>query len=89
MSEVKRIRISLEDFLYAHDLSDSVEEVAERTGLGVLSVVQRAAKYRKMGINLKKYARKPGGGGHRFDVSEANAILERIRNGQNVVVDGN
>lgn len=50
-------RISNEDaelFVRVWQESKSVAEVAERTGLAVSSVHSRAARYRKLGIPLRK-----------------------------------
>ena len=76
--------VSPTDFITAWENSNSVKEVAEKTGLKVTSVQARASTYRsKHGILLKKMPRINNGG---FNKEAAIKILEQVRS-ENVVVN--
>jgi hypothetical protein len=65
-------RVSNVDFVTAYKSSSSHNELAKKIGLTKASVASRAAKLRKLGVNLAKYAReKPA-----VDVEALNAILK-------------
>ncbi len=69
-------RVPLTTFIQAWESSDSVAQVAEKTGLKQNSVQARASKYRSQGIPLKEM---PRGGGAKLDIAEAQALLAKLR----------
>lgn len=69
-------RVQLAEFLTAWEGSNSVAEVAEKTGLKETSVQARASKYRGQGIPLKEM---PRGGGAKLNIAEAQALLAKLR----------
>jgi len=76
-SKPRRQYVPQNDFLIAHDISDTLQECADRLSMKIESVRSRASKYRADGINLKKF--KGGGRGRRTDVATANKFLEELR----------
>jgi len=67
----RRERVEAREFISAWQTSESVSEVAEKTGLQEGSCQTRAAKYRTQGIQLKHM---PRGGGSRLDIDDLNAF---------------
>jgi len=86
-----RVRVSMVDFIKAWQSSDSVKEVADKTGLAEGSVQARASKYRSAEFNDKGEVTRPAiplktmprGGGARLQVDAAMALLAEL-NGQTV-----
>jgi hypothetical protein len=56
-AKTPKAMVAPEAFVKAWQTSESVEQVAEATGLKVGSIRLRAAKYRKLGIELKQFER--------------------------------
>ena len=75
MAEGKRIRVGMEIFVKAWQTSNTVAEVATKTGLKTPSVMARASKYRSLGIGLKNMKR---GGGVKLDVDAAKALAASL-----------
>lgn len=70
----KREFVTRKAFMTAWESSVSLAEVATKTGLKPLSAQQRALKYRKAGVPLKRFDRQG-----RLNVSDAIVELEAIR----------
>jgi hypothetical protein len=68
-------RIEMADFIKAVQTSDTLKEVAQKTGLKEGSIQARASNYRKAGIPLKRF---PRGGGVSLDVTLAHTILAEL-----------
>lgn len=83
MSE-KRVRVGGESFITAWESSNSVAEVAEKTGIKVTSIMARASKYRSQGIALKNM---PRGGGAKLNVGAMQELLVKLRNTTGKVVE--
>lgn len=61
MSPVKRkntVKVSPEQFIYAWQTSESVDEVQQKTGLTVEVIYSRSTSYRREGVPLKKFPRR-------------------------------
>ena len=74
----KKTIVTAEDFVVACQRADSFDEVAKATGLSKASVYARWAKYRKMGVELKKFprTRRPS-----LDVKALNALAKKEKRG--------
>jgi len=68
MSKMRKGRKQLmaEEFVRIWQTSNSVQEVAEKTGYKSTTLSVKANSLRRMGIPLKKYSRNTGGGSPRF-----------------------
>jgi hypothetical protein len=65
-----------QDFVLIWERSESVEEVAEATGMNPNAVRTRAYFYRKKGVNLKVFEPKPRGKAP-LPVDELNMLINR------------
>ena len=71
-------KVAAAEFIEIYQTSESVAEVAERTGLATHTVSQRASLYRKKhGIALKQMPN--AGSGARNDWDELRALAARLR----------
>lgn len=70
----KKKQIKPEAFVTAWQMSNSVDEFCERTGMKRNSAIVRASSYRKKGINLKKMPRN-GGGRNPLNVELLNQLI--------------
>jgi transposase len=52
------VRVSPEDFVRAWQESQSLSEVARKTGLSISTVSARAQTYRRKGVRLKPFPRR-------------------------------
>ena len=50
-----KARVSAEEFVRAWQTSNSMVEVAEKTGMSIVAVSSRVAMYRRKGVPLKPY----------------------------------
>ena len=82
-----RVHVGLPDFIEAWQSSESIAEVAEKTGLKEGSIQARASKYRSPEINEKGEVTRvaiplktmPRGGGARLQVNAALELLAKMR----------
>ena len=70
--------VSAEVFIRAVESSNSGAEVAQKTGLKVISVLVRMSNYRKKGIPLRNF---PRGGGAKLDVAGMKALVAQLNQG--------
>ena len=73
-----RIRVSAEDFVNIWQTSESREEVVDRLGQQMSTVIARSNNLRKAGVNLKKIAPTGARGRKVLDVDGLNALIEQI-----------
>lgn len=71
-----RKHITPEDFALACEQSSSLEEVAKRLRLSVEQVKARHADYKKRGVLIKDFPRRPK---RTVDVDTLNAYIQKIR----------
>jgi L-cysteine desulfidase len=71
-----------EQFIRAYYASDTMGEVAERTGLTYMSAVSRAQRLRMMGIALPRFANTGRCGMGEAEVARLVALAERLLNGE-------
>jgi hypothetical protein len=69
-------QVSWDDFITAWEASESVEEVAKKTGLSETTVKVKGYKLRKMKVAIKQYPRKVA---PKLTAADANEILARVR----------
>jgi transposase len=74
----KKTIVSAEDFVVAWQRAGNLDEVASVLKLSRASAYARGAKYRKMGVELKKFprTRRPS-----LDVKALNALAKKERKG--------
>jgi hypothetical protein len=70
----KRTTVSPKRFVGLYSSARSKEEAAAKLGMSVRRVTQRAAAYRRLGVNLPLLPRARRGG---VDVDELNALVEK------------
>ena len=82
VKEVKKVEVKEEgvnvkamDFVPVWQRLDDPEDVNTHFGRSGMWASSYASRLRKMGVNLKKMAKRGGGGGKRLDVDELNALL--------------
>lgn len=69
--------VSPEDFVVAWCTSQSLNEVAEATGMNKAAVQARAHGYRKVGINLPKFRR--GVTFDRLRIAQLNSLINKYK----------
>jgi len=74
---MSRKYVSSEDFIKAVLVADTLDDVAETTGLKRVTCYQRLSKYIKMGVNLPTLKSKRNG--VRFDVVAANELVTSLQ----------
>ena len=74
----KYAKVLILDFVQAWEESQSVKEVADKTGLKITSIMAKASKYRGAPFNipLKAMARK---GAAKVDVTAARELIAQLR----------
>jgi len=72
----KRVHNDMETFLRAVETSETKVEAANKLGITIESLTQRASAYRSKGIPVKKF---PRSGGARLDIAAANEFLAKLR----------
>ena len=70
-------RVGRDDFIRAWETSGSVKEAAEKCGIAKGSAQARAAKYRSLGLPLKRMPR--GGGSEPMNKESAYELLAELR----------
>ena len=73
-----KVRVSAEDFIHIWQTSESREEVVDRLGQQMSTVITRSNNLRKAGVNLKKIAPTGTRGRKVLDVEGLNALIEQI-----------
>jgi hypothetical protein len=74
MSDVKKKRVSAEEFVAVWQNAETMDEVTEALEMKSGTAQVRASTYRKKGVNLKKFPK----GGKSFDVDSLNALIATI-----------
>jgi hypothetical protein len=76
-NQQKKAKVSLQDFVQAWETSNSLQEVADKTGMNAASISARAAKCRKdYNLPLKQMHTNRVG---RINTKEARAFLAELR----------
>ena len=70
-------RVGRDEFIRSWETSANVQEAAEKCGLAKTSAQARAAKYRSLGLPLKRMPR--GGGAEAMNKDSAYELLAEIR----------
>ncbi len=77
MSSKATGRVGRDEFIRAWETSENVQEAADKCGLVKTSAQARAAKYRSLGLPLKRMPR--GGGAEPMDKGSAYELLAELR----------
>jgi hypothetical protein len=76
MSDVKKKRVTAEEFVTVWQSAETMDEVCERLEMKAGTAQVRASTYRKKGVNLKKFPK----GGKSFNVGALNALIDTLPN---------
>jgi len=81
-----RMYVSGKEFVMAWQEANSAKEVADKFGLQIATVQQRAKQYRKHGIELKVFDKSSASRGKRLDIEELQKLCSTPQQQEDEVV---